>query len=184
MLRQLLRLLRRAVLRQIVRRGAQQVLNLHQSAANQARRWAVGDAQRQIHAVVNQIHIAVFQPQAHVHLGVALQKGRHMRMQHKAADRFRYADADQSFRFGMVLPAEAEHRLGRRQHLPAVLQGALSRFAQAQFTGGAVQQPQPQRLFQLADAAADGRRRRAQPAGGGGETAALGHLDEYGHLGQ
>ncbi|VEA68310.1 Uncharacterised protein [Serratia rubidaea] len=66
-----------------------------------------------------------------------------MRMQHKAADRFRYADADQSFRFGMVLPAEAEHRLGRRQHLPAVLQGALSRFAQAQFTGGAVQQPQP-----------------------------------------
>ncbi|MNC66519.1 hypothetical protein D3C75_1169230 [compost metagenome] len=60
----------RAVLRQITGGGAQQVFDSHQLAANQAGRRALGNTQRQIDPIVNQVHIAIFQPQANVYLGI------------------------------------------------------------------------------------------------------------------
>ena len=67
----------------------------HQLAADQPGRRAIGDAQRQIDPIVDQIHVAIFQPQPHVHLRVAAQELRHVRMQHEAAHRLGHADADQ-----------------------------------------------------------------------------------------
>lgn len=156
----------------------------HQLAADQPGRRAIGDAQRQIDPIVDQIHVAIFQPQPHVHLRVAAQELRHVRMQHEAAHRLGHADADQPLGLHGAAPADRHDRVGRRQQGAAVRKRLFAAFAQPQFAGGAVQQLQRQRLLEFRHAAADGGRRGAQFTGSGGKAAALYHLNENGHFGQ
>ncbi|MNN37978.1 hypothetical protein D3C81_1519510 [compost metagenome] len=67
----------RTVLAQIFRRGADNVTDRHQRLAVQTRRRRLTDAQCQIHAIINQVHIAVFQPQTDIHVREAGEKLRH-----------------------------------------------------------------------------------------------------------
>ena len=76
-----------AVLGQVLRRGAEQVLDGQQLAAHQSGRRPVGDANGQVDVLVDQIDIAVFQQQLHVHRRIAAQEVGHVRMDHRAAHR-------------------------------------------------------------------------------------------------
>lgn len=90
-----------ALPRQVLRRGAQQMVDVHQVAAHEPRWWMVGDAYGQVHGIVDQVHVAVFQPHLHIDLGVQGQELGHVRVDHGAAHGLGHADAHQAARPGI-----------------------------------------------------------------------------------
>jgi hypothetical protein len=111
-------------------------------------------------------------------LRIGLQEAPEDRLQHDHIARARHIQAQQAGRAASVLDhrlAGRDQLLDRRQH-PLQVVGA--HFGQADAAGGAVEQGQPQLLFQAADRLADRRGRHPQANGGGGEPPFLGDGDE------
>ena len=86
----------------------------------------MGNTQRQINTIINQIQIAVLKPQTDVHAGVAGEKFRHQRVNHKTPDGFWHAEGQFSLSH-LLRTAGGVHRQARRfQHL---LRVRIHRFA-------------------------------------------------------
>ncbi len=150
---QIVRVRRRAVFGQVLRRGAQQMVNGQQLPPDQSGRWPIRDTNRQIDMVVDQIDLSVFEQQFDIDLGVTPQKLGHVRMNHETPHRFRYADPHQAFRFMGELAADFHHRSGSADHLLTTLEDLFAAVTQTQFARGALQQSRGQGLFQARNAA-------------------------------
>lgn len=61
-------------------------------------RGGIGDLQRQIDTIINEIHIAVFEPQANINQGKTFKKLRDQWMNNEASDGFGYAERNLSLR--------------------------------------------------------------------------------------
>ena len=150
----------------------------------QTRGRGIGDAQRQINTVIDKIQRAIFQPQADIHLRVAMEKRHHQRVDHKAADGFRYAERQLSLS-DRLATAGGIYRLPRRfQHLLGMLIHCFPGIAQSQLAGGTMQQLAAHLPLQPRHAAAHGGGRQSALAGDGGKAALVDNLDEEGEVRQ
>jgi hypothetical protein len=95
------------------------------------------------------------------------------------------ADGRGDAQLALGLIAVARQRLiggaGGRHHGGAALDVARTGFGQRELAGGAVQQRQAQRAFELAQMLADGRGRHPQAPRGGCQRARRHHLGKDGH---
>ncbi len=98
----------------------------------------IGDANRQIDVIVDQIHLAILEQQLHIHLGITPQKLRHVWVYHKSTHCLGHAETDQPLCFIGELAADFHHRSGGVDHLLATLEHLFATVAQAQFTCGAL----------------------------------------------
>ncbi|MNI73104.1 hypothetical protein D3C73_1290830 [compost metagenome] len=127
------------MLRQILGCRTQQVIDGQQLPPDQAGRRMIGDANRQVDMIVDQIHLAILEQQFHIHLGVTPQKLRHVRVYHESPHRLGHADADQPLGFIGELAADFHHRPGGVDHLLATLEHLFATVAQAQLACGSLQ---------------------------------------------
>lgn len=158
------------------------MVDVHQVAAHEAWRRVVGDAYGQVHGVIDQVHVAVFQPHLHVDLGIQGQEVGHVGMDHGMAHGLGHADAHQAARLRVLKQGCSHDGLRGAHHVQAARMHLAAGLAQAQLARGAFQQAQAQSPFQPRHAPAGGRWRAAQLARGLGEAARVHHLDEDGHF--
>src|SRR3546814_819666 len=121
MAQQVLRMLRLAVTLQVFGAGAEQLAYRSEWLAGQAFGWVVGDQYQQVEAVLDQVRTLVADPQLHIDLGVALQKGRHQRPDDELAIGLGYAQAHQPAWAAHQPFADGDGRVGRIEHIPAML---------------------------------------------------------------
>jgi hypothetical protein len=152
------------------------------SMVSQPGRRAVGDADGQVDVLVDQVDLAVFQQQLHVHRRVTAQELGHVRMDHRAAHRLGHRQPDDTGRCLVELTADLQHRPGGANHVAATPIDLLPRLRQTQLAGAAIEQAGAQGLLQARHAATGGRRGQTQLAGRRRKAAALHHPHEDGHL--
>jgi len=138
----------------------------------------LGDADGEVHAVLDQVHELIRQMQADLDVGIALDEGgdtgRHM---HPPEGR-RHGDANGP---AGIVCALGDAALGLLQlvqdrHAVLVEQGTL--LGRLHTPGGAVQQARAHASLEAGDAVADHRHRHAHVAPGGGQAAKLHHPHE------
>ncbi len=177
-------MLRLAVALQVVGAGAEQLAHRPERFAGQAFGWVVGDLHQQVETVLDQVRALVADPQLHIDLGVALEKGWHQRPGDELAIGLRHAQAHQPARAAHQPFADGDGGIGRIEHVPAMLVELRPGLVQPQLARRAFQQAQRQGLLQPCYLAAHRRRCAAQQARGAGEAAGLDHPHEHGHIGQ
>ncbi|MNE51820.1 hypothetical protein D3C80_1464660 [compost metagenome] len=106
------------------------MVDAQQLSPHQSRGWPVGDANRQVDMIVDQIHLTILKQQLHIHLGITAQKLRHMRVNHDSAYRFRDADAHHSLGLISELATDFHDGSGGVDHLLAALEDLLATVAQ------------------------------------------------------
>ena len=146
---QIVDLLRRRMLAQIGGRGAQHGAAHGQLACDQARVQLGAGANRQINALIHQVHRAVEHLQVNVDLGVAAHVLGHRTGQLRLTERGADADAQQPAWRRIGHADSGLQVLCQFQQLPAAGQGFVAGGGQAQLARGAVHQARPDPLFKF-----------------------------------
>ena len=151
MLRQFVRVYRRAALGQVGRRGAQHHARARQRAADQAGVGQARDADHEVVALLHQIDHPVRQHDVQADLRVLRREAAPQRGQVQRAEGLRRADAQTALGLhgaGRHLGLGLLHGL---QHLLATLVISLALTGERQPARGALQQPRAQVRLQVAD---------------------------------
>ncbi|KAG6336786.1 hypothetical protein ID866_2316 [Astraeus odoratus] len=173
--------LRRAVSRQIIRRGADHHVVGTQIFRHQIVIADIANANGQIDPLFHQIDHSVGEIQFDTHFRVALQKCGRQRGDRAAAKRRGGGDAQGA---GGRRAQPFNRAFGNRdllQHAPGLFEINASGVGQALATGIALQQPRAELRFEQRNIFPDHHRRHLQPRRRAGEAAALYHRDKRLH---
>ena len=139
-------------------------------------------AQRQVHAVLPHVDVAVGGLQLHADQRPGVEKARQHVTHAELQQRRRARQAHRAARGGGLLAGQRLHAGGLGQHGARVLQRALADVGDGKAPRAALDQPHAQPRFQLGDAAAQLALGDAGGALGSGKAAVLGHVGEVGEV--
>jgi hypothetical protein len=159
----------------IARRRAEHAVVRREPLGDQAGIAQVGDPDRQIEAVGDDVDEGVAQDQFDVHRRVGVEEGLEMRRDVHAPERGRRRDAQGAARLAGAAGDPGLGLLDRAEDRDDPLIEALAGLGQRELAGGALEQADAEPILQAADALGDDGRREAELAGGGGH--ALGRDD-------
>ncbi|EEF22342.1 conserved hypothetical protein [Ricinus communis] len=160
-------------------RGAHHRCAHAQLARDEVRLQRVGDAQRQVDALLDQVDGAVAHLQVDRRARVAPQEFADGAQQLGLRQRLRTGDAQQAPRRVSLVAERYRHAVRHLQHAAAAGQRKLAGVGQAQAAGAAVQQAGAGPCLHLRQVARDHGARHAQGLGGAYHAAALGDADKH-----
>ncbi len=171
---------RAAIALEVGRRPHQQDAHLAQGARNQARIAQVGNAQRQVEAVADQVHLLVGKVQVQLHIRVHRHEPGQDRRQPRNAKRHRRGNADLAAQAGGSVGDIGLHRLAFLQDARGPLQRAAAGVRQCHAARGAVEQAGLHAALQPRDGLGHRCLRQRQLGSGARERSGLGHLRKNG----
>jgi len=171
---------RRAVAGEKIRARDDDRAAFAQHAHGQARlgRPLRAHAQRDVEALLDHVDAAVGDFQVDLHLRVLRHVARHQVGEDHLRELDRAAQLDRAARLGARLVDHLVRRLGLRQHGEAAAVIVLPDLGEREAPGRALDQPHPELLLEMGDAARQPRLGQAERLGGGGEAALFDHLNE------
>ena len=181
---QIIRMVRRAVCRQIIRRCADRSRDRHDPPRDQARVLEVGNAQRDVETALHRIDLIVAQHELDLQRRILRHEICDRRPELQRAERHRRIDAQQALRRRLQMRDRLIGRIDIRQDAQRAFEIGLSVFIRAGMARGAVQQLDAEALFEFADIFADRRARQPQLPPGFREAAELNDLHEGAQAGE
>ncbi|MDZ7914227.1 MAG: glutathione S-transferase family protein [Rhodococcus sp. (in: high G+C Gram-positive bacteria)] len=174
-LRQVLRVLRLAVARQVGGRRHHQPPQRAHRHGGEARVRQVGNAHGHVHVFLQQVHQPVDEQRAHLHARLGLQKALHDGRHMLDAEHLRRGDGQQPLGLGLCTAGCLLGLVQVVQDGAAVGQKTLARLRQPHHARAALKQQHTEPRLQRRNRARDGRRRAAQAPPRHGKAARIGH---------
>ncbi len=171
--------LRRAAAFQIGGAGDQKPPHRTEPRCHQAGIRQMGDADGQVHPLIDQVHDPVEQQHRDPDRRIRGAELLDDRAQQRAPRHHRGRDRDFAGRLACLTAQALFHRVQVGQQAPSVIEESGSWLGQMDGARGSVEQAHAQAMLQRRDGPRDGGRGTVQRAGRAGEPASLGHGDEH-----
>ena len=167
------------MLGQIRRRRAEDARVGRDATRDERGIFQLADADREVEAFADDVDERIGDMHVELDLGVARQEIVDVRRDVQAAEGGRHRDLQQAARLGVAAADEVLRFLAETEDIDDALEVASARFGQGQVSRGALEQPGPEALLELADALRYYGGRKAHLAAGSRHVAGAGDACEY-----